>query len=56
MRNKCAGHASLDRHVDDWADAGSTLSLRLIEEGLARMVNAHQDLSEVVNMSEEHEE
>jgi hypothetical protein len=53
MRNKWAGHASLDRHVDDWADAGSTLSLPLIEEALVRMVNAHQDLSEVVNMSEE---
>ncbi|BAS08677.1 hypothetical protein AHiyo4_20990 [Arthrobacter sp. Hiyo4] len=53
MRNKWAGHASLDRHVDDWADAGSTLSLPLIEEGLARLVNAHQDLSEVLNMSAE---
>lgn len=53
MRNKWAGHASWDRHFDDWADAGSTLSLPLIEEGLARLVNAHQDLSEVVNMSED---
>lgn len=53
MRNKWAGHASLDRHFDDWADAGSTLSLPLIEEGLAILVNAHQDLSEVVNTSQE---
>lgn len=52
MRNKWAGHASLDRHVDDWADASSSLSLPLIEEGLVILVNAHQDLSEVINMSE----
>ncbi|WP_017200716.1 hypothetical protein [Arthrobacter sp. M2012083] len=53
MRNKWAGHASLDRQVDEWASADSTLSLPLIEEGLTRLVNAHQDLSEVLNMSEE---
>ncbi|RNL77595.1 hypothetical protein [Nocardioides marmorisolisilvae] len=51
LRNKWAGHASLDPTFDPWADAGSTVNLPLLEDALARMVNAYQDLGTLVSMS-----
>jgi hypothetical protein len=53
MRNKWAGHASFDRYVDGWADAETSLSLPLVEDALARLVNAYQDVSEISAMSED---
>ncbi len=52
LRNKWAGHASLDRSFDDWADADTVISLPLIEDALVRLVNAHQRFAEMVAASE----
>ena len=51
LRNKWAGHASLDRSVDPWAGADTHVNLPLLEDALARMVNAFQDLAILVPMS-----
>jgi hypothetical protein len=51
LRNKWAGHASLDRSVDSWAGADTHVNLSLLEDALARMVNAFQDLAILVPMS-----
>ncbi|MFK4087227.1 hypothetical protein ACI2LF_24180 [Kribbella sp. NPDC020789] len=51
LRNKWAGHASLDRSVDPWAGADTHVNLPLLEDALARMVNAFQDLATLVPMS-----
>lgn len=48
IRNKWAGHASLDREFDDWADADTSLSLPLVEDALVRLVNAHQALADLI--------
>jgi hypothetical protein len=52
LRNKWAGHSSLDRTVDEWAGADESVDFRIVEDALARMVNAFQDLSVLVPMSE----
>ncbi|WP_157485731.1 MULTISPECIES: hypothetical protein [unclassified Frigoribacterium] len=52
MRNKWAGHASMDRDFDTWANAGSELNLPLLEKALETLVNAHADLFEVISLSE----
>jgi hypothetical protein len=39
LRNKWAGHPSLDRRFDAWADAHKTLSIATVEAALARLVN-----------------
>jgi hypothetical protein len=52
VRNKWAGHASLDRVFDDWAQADSVLSLPLIEDALVRLVNAHQEFADLIDSSE----
>jgi hypothetical protein len=52
LRNKWAGHASVDRDFDAWGDANSRVSLALIEKALEILVNAHQDLYEVIEMNE----
>ncbi|TFC91330.1 MULTISPECIES: hypothetical protein [Cryobacterium] len=52
LRNKWAGHASIDRDFDSWAGADSTVSLAVIEKALETIVNAHQDLYEVIAMNE----
>jgi hypothetical protein len=52
LRNKWAGHASLDRSIDSWADADRAVSLPLIEDALVRLVNAHQRLADMVTASD----
>jgi hypothetical protein len=56
LRNKWAGHASLDRSFDNWAGADEAVSLPLIEDALVRLVNAHQQFAEMVAASEVLEE
>lgn len=51
IRNKWAGHNSLDRQFDGWADADKILSLPLLEDAVVRLVNAHADLSSVIQSS-----
>ena len=53
MRNKWAAHASLDRSFDDWADGDRHLSLPLVEEALVHMINAYQDLSTLIPLSDD---
>lgn len=53
VRNKWAGHSSLDRTVDAFAGADNSVDLRIVEDALARMVNAFQDLSVLVPMSKD---
>jgi hypothetical protein len=48
VRNKWAGHTSLDREFDDWADADSALSIPIVEDALVRLVNAHGKLVKLV--------
>lgn len=43
LRNKWAGHPSLDRRFDAWADADKTLSIATVEAALARLVNNAHD-------------
>lgn len=52
MRNKWAGHASLDRQFDTWAQADESLSIANVEAALVRVVNAYEDFSDLVDMSE----
>jgi hypothetical protein len=52
VRNKWAGHASLDREFDNWADADSVLSIPLVEDALVRLVNAHQALADLIDGSQ----
>ncbi|MDO8381838.1 MAG: hypothetical protein Q7T17_02485 [Microbacterium sp.] len=47
LRNKWAGHPSMDRDFDDWADADQTMSIPLIEEALAILVRAHQEAADL---------
>jgi hypothetical protein len=51
IRNKWAGHASLDREFDSWADADTFISLPLVEDALVRLVNAHQALADLITGS-----
>lgn len=51
MRNKWAGHASLDRSFDQWAQAGSLVKIAHVEAALVRVVNAYEDFSDLVRMS-----
>lgn len=53
LRNKWAGHSSLDRTVDGWAGADKSVDFRIVEDALARMVNAFQGLSVLVPMSKD---
>lgn len=43
LRNKWAGHPSLDRRFDPWANADKTLSVAGVEAALARLVNNAHD-------------
>ncbi|WP_339619773.1 hypothetical protein [uncultured Salinibacterium sp.] len=43
LRNKWAGHPSLDRRFDSWASADKTLSIAAVEAALARLVNNAHD-------------
>jgi hypothetical protein len=43
LRNKWAGHPSLDRRFDDWASADKTLSIAAVEAALVRLVNNAHD-------------
>lgn len=53
LRNKWAGHATLDRALDSWADADTGVNFALLEDAVARMVNAYQDLGALASMSQE---
>ena len=53
LRNKWASHSSLDRTVDNWADADAEINFVLLEDALVRMVNAFQDLGTLVSMSQD---
>lgn len=50
---KWASHSSLDRTVDNWADADAEVNFVLLEDALVRMVNAFQDLGTLVPMSQD---
>ncbi|MFD1914779.1 hypothetical protein [Paeniglutamicibacter kerguelensis] len=43
LRNKWAGHPSLDRRFDAWASADKTLSVAAVEAALTRLVNNTHD-------------
>lgn len=43
LRNKWAGHPSLDRRFDAWAGADKTLSIAAVEAALVRLVNNAHD-------------
>lgn len=49
LRNKWAGHPSLDRRFDAWAGANETLSIAAVESALARLVNNAHKTSELVS-------
>lgn len=51
LRNKWAGHPSVDRDFDSWADADKHLNIPLLEEGLARLVRAHQEAADLAASS-----
>ncbi|WP_159619440.1 hypothetical protein [Arthrobacter zhaoguopingii] len=52
MRNKWAGHASMDRRFDTWMQANDSLSIAAVEAALVRVVNAYEDFSDLVEMSD----
>jgi hypothetical protein len=52
MRNKWAGHASMDRRFDTWVQANDSLSISAVEAALVRIVNAYEDFSDLVEMSD----
>lgn len=52
MRNKWAGHASMDRRFDAWAQANDHLSIPALEAALVRIVNAYEDFSDLAEMSD----
>ncbi|MCC3291378.1 hypothetical protein [Arthrobacter sp. zg-Y1110] len=49
LRNKWAGHPSLDRRFDAWADADKTLSIAVVEAALTRLVNNAHDTARFVS-------
>jgi len=51
LRNKWAGHSSLDRTVDSWGDADSNINFPLLEDALVRMVWAVCELGTLTHMS-----
>lgn len=53
LRNKWAGHATLDRALDTWADANTGVNFPLLEDAVVRMVNAYQDLGTLASMSQQ---
>lgn len=52
MRNKWAGHASMDRRFDKWVQAKDSPSIPAVEAALVRIVNAYEDFSDLVEMSD----
>lgn len=52
MRNKWAGHASMDRRFDTWAQANDSLSISTVEAALVQIVNAYEDFSDLVETSD----
>ncbi|WP_159557422.1 hypothetical protein [Curtobacterium sp. 8I-2] len=51
VRNKWAGHPSMDRDFDSWADADKYLNIVLVEEALALLVRSHQEAAELAQKS-----
>lgn len=51
VRNKWAGHPSMDRDFDAWADADKHLSLPLIEDALALLVRSHHEAATLASTS-----
>lgn len=52
MRNKWAGHASMDRRFDTWMKANDSLSISAVEAALVQIVNAYEGFSDLVEMSD----
>lgn len=52
LRNKWAGHASLDIRFDDWEGGAAALRIDHLESALARIVNAFEDYADLVEMSD----
>ncbi|MFW5469946.1 hypothetical protein ACOCJ4_07870 [Knoellia sp. CPCC 206435] len=50
LRNKWAGHPSLDRHFDTWAETDKTLYVPVVEAALVRLVNNASDTAEFVSL------
>jgi len=48
LRNKWAGHPSLDRRFDAWGGADTSLLIPVVEAALARLVNNSSDTAEFV--------
>lgn len=48
LRNKWAGHPSLDRRFDDWASADKSLSVATTEAALVRLANNAQDTANFI--------
>lgn len=51
VRNKWAGHPSMDRDFDSWADADKYLNIPLVEEALALLVRSHHEAAELAHES-----
>lgn len=51
VRNKWAGHPSMDRDFDSWANADKYLNIPLLEEGLATLVRVHQEVADLAAAS-----
>ncbi|MGO4689474.1 hypothetical protein [Glaciibacter sp. 2TAF33] len=51
VRNKWAGHPSMDLRFDSWAGADKHLSIPLLEEALAVLVRAHQETADLAARS-----
>lgn len=49
LRNKWAGHPSLDRRFDTWAEADKNLQIPMVEAALARLVNNASDTAEFIS-------
>ncbi len=51
LRNKWAGHPSMDLQFDSWAGADEKLNIRLVEDALAILIRAHQSCAEIIQES-----
>lgn len=52
LRNKWAGHPSLDRRFDDWAEADKSVHLPVIEAALVRLVKGCQAAADLADASD----
>lgn len=52
LRNKWAGHPSLDRRFDDWAEADTSVHLPVVEAALVRLVRGCQAAADLADASD----